>query len=47
VIDFAEVLSAARGHGLLHAFVEHDAPGDAVRSVRRSYEHLSGIGVVS
>ena len=47
VIDFAEILSAARGHGLRHAFVEHDAPGDAVRSVRRSYEHLSGIGVVS
>ncbi len=42
VIDFAVLLPLAERHGLLHAFVEHDQPGDdPVASVRRSYEHLS------
>jgi sugar phosphate isomerase/epimerase len=46
VIDFASLLVAAGAQGLLHAFVEHDTPGDAVESVRRSYQHLATLGVV-
>jgi sugar phosphate isomerase/epimerase len=44
VIDFAALLPLAERHGLLHAFVEHDQPGDdPIASVRRSYEHLSAV----
>lgn len=46
VIDFATVLAEAEAHGLMHAFVEHDRPGDALESVRRSYRHLEATGVV-
>lgn len=44
VIDFATILPRAEAQGLMHAFVEHDRPGDPVQSVRRSYEHLSSLG---
>ncbi len=41
-IDFAALIPFAEGLGLLHAFVEHDQPGDdAMESVRRSFTHLS------
>lgn len=47
VIDFAAVLSEAASRSLLHAFVEHDQPGDAVESVRRSYRHLTSLDVAA
>ena len=43
VIDFGALLPLAEGFGLLHAFVEHDRPGDAVESIRRSLTHLSTV----
>ncbi len=43
VIDYSGLLEAAEGDGLLHAFVEHDQPDDALLSVRRSFTHLSGL----
>lgn len=43
VIDFAAILREAQAQGLLHAFVEHDRPGDPVESVRRSYRHLTSL----
>lgn len=43
VIDFATILHEAEDQGLMHAFVEHDRPGDPMASVRRSYEHLNGL----
>lgn len=46
VIDFAEILAEAERQGLLHAFVEHDRPGDAVQSIRRSFRHLDAIGAI-
>lgn len=45
VIDFPSVLAAAGSQALLHAFVEHDRPGDSIDSVRRSFGHLSSLGV--
>lgn len=46
VIDFAALLRQAEGQALLHAFVEHDEPGDdPLASVRRSLEHLRRLGV--
>lgn len=44
VIDFATILPRAEAQGLMHAFVEHDRPGDPVQSVRRSYAHLTSLG---
>lgn len=43
VIDFAGILAEAASRNLLHAFVEHDRPGDSVESVRRSYRHLRSL----
>jgi len=43
VIDFATILPAAERQGLVHAFVEHDNPGDAIESVRRSFQHLNAL----
>jgi sugar phosphate isomerase/epimerase len=43
VIDFVRFIPEAERQGLLHAFVEHDQPGDAVDSVRRSLRYLSGL----
>jgi len=43
VIDFARFIPEAERQGLLHAFVEHDRPDDALESVRRSFRHLSGM----
>ena len=45
VIDFASLLRLAGPLGLLHAFVEHDQPGDGLESVRRSFVHLSSLGL--
>jgi sugar phosphate isomerase/epimerase len=41
VIPFEPILAEAGRLGLLHAFVEHDRPADALDSVRRSYGHLT------
>jgi sugar phosphate isomerase/epimerase len=40
-INWTEVLKRAEAGGAEHAFVEHDNPGDAVASVRASYEYLA------
>lgn len=40
VIDFGAVFALGRRHALSHGFVEHDSPGDAMQSVRRSFEYL-------
>lgn len=45
VIDYATILAHFGDHGLLHAFIEHDAPDDAIASVRRSFRHVSSLGV--
>jgi sugar phosphate isomerase/epimerase len=42
VIDFGRFIPEAERQGMLHAFVEHDRPGDAIDSVRRSFRHLIG-----
>jgi sugar phosphate isomerase/epimerase len=43
VIDFERFIPEAERRGLLHAFVEHDQPRNAVDSVRRSFRHLSSL----
>ena len=43
-IDFEAIFEHSDEAGLLHYFVEHDAPGDPVGSVRASYEHLASFG---
>jgi len=43
VIDFAGILARAERDGLAHAFVEHDNPGDPIESIRRSFDHVSGL----
>ena len=43
VIDFRAVLARAGELGLLHQFVEHDQPGDAIASVRASYRALADL----
>jgi sugar phosphate isomerase/epimerase len=43
VIDFAALLAPGPGLDVRHAFVEHDRPGDAVASVRASFEYLAGM----
>lgn len=43
VIDFATVLERADAQGLMHQFVEHDRPGDAIESVRKSFNALREI----
>jgi sugar phosphate isomerase/epimerase len=45
VIDFQTILADAEAQGLMHAFVEHDRPDDPVKSIRRSFEHLSSLDV--
>lgn len=45
VIDFASLLRLAEPLGLLHVFVEHDQPGDGLESVRRSFAHMSALGL--
>ncbi|HKS05973.1 MAG TPA: sugar phosphate isomerase/epimerase [Gemmatimonadaceae bacterium] len=40
-INWPEVMKRADAGGAEHAFVEHDSPGDAVASVRASFEYLS------
>ena len=43
VIDYLRFIPQAEARGIvLHAFVEHDFPGDALTSIRRSYRHLTG-----
>lgn len=39
-IDFAGIFAHAEQAGLQHYFVEHDNPGDALASIRTSFEHL-------
>jgi len=41
VLDFERVFALAARAGLRHAFVEHDEPEGALRSLRRSYGHLA------
>ena len=40
-IDWPKLIPAAEKAGIEHAFVEHDNPGDAIASLRASYEYLS------
>ncbi|HEX5970655.1 MAG TPA: sugar phosphate isomerase/epimerase [Gemmatimonadaceae bacterium] len=40
-IDWAALLTLARGQGTSHAFVEHDQPADPLASIRASYSYLS------
>lgn len=39
-IDFARVFAHAEEAGVRHAFVEHDAPDDALESIRASHDYL-------
>jgi sugar phosphate isomerase/epimerase len=41
VIDFRRLFALSRTAGLRYAFVEHDQPGDALASIRDSYQHLA------
>ena len=43
VMDFRALLARAGELGLLHQFVEHDQPGDAIASVRASYRALADL----
>ena len=43
-IDFEAIFERADEAGLIHYFVEHDAPGDPMGSVRASYGHLASFG---
>ncbi|WP_428276834.1 sugar phosphate isomerase/epimerase family protein [Candidatus Palauibacter sp.] len=43
-IDFEAIFARSDEAGLIHYFVEHDAPGDPMGSVRASYEHLASFG---
>lgn len=40
-IDFEAIFERSDEAGLIHYFVEHDAPGDPIGSVRASFEHLA------
>ena len=40
-IDWPRLLPRAEAAGVEHVFVEHDNPGDALASVKSSYEYLS------
>jgi sugar phosphate isomerase/epimerase len=41
VIDWRTTLTAAKNAGVTHFFVEHDEPGDAMRSIATSFRSLS------
>lgn len=41
VIDWRAIFARRRQAGILHYFVEHDEPADAMASIRASYEYLS------
>ncbi|MYE34727.1 MAG: sugar phosphate isomerase/epimerase [Gemmatimonadales bacterium] len=43
-IDFEAIFERSDEAGLIHYFVEHDAPRDPMGSVRASYEHLASFG---
>ena len=43
-IDWPRLLARADEAGIEHCFVEHDSPGDALASIRASYNYLSKIG---
>lgn len=43
-IDFPAILTAAKAHGLKHAYVENDQPADALASARTSYAYLARLG---
>ena len=43
VIDFRTILSRAEAAGLRHQFVEHDRPGDAIESIRRSFAGVKAL----
>ncbi len=42
-IDFGKVFAARKQAGIKHFFVEHDNPGDPVRSVTASYKYLRAL----
>ncbi|HKC09650.1 MAG TPA: sugar phosphate isomerase/epimerase [Methylomirabilota bacterium] len=44
-IPWKAILTRREQAGIRHYFVEHDAPGDPLASVRRSYEYLRGLDV--
>ena len=41
VIDFRAIFAQAERAGIEHYYVEHDAPDDPTKSLRRSYRHLA------
>ncbi len=43
VIDFGTILPRAEALGVRHHFVEHDSPGDSLRSIGRSFAHLNAL----
>jgi sugar phosphate isomerase/epimerase len=43
IIDFRTILGRAEEGGLLHQFVEHDSPGDALESVRASFAAVKAL----
>jgi sugar phosphate isomerase/epimerase len=43
VIDFRAILAQSKAAGLLHFFVEHDRPADAIASIRNSFSYLSSL----
>jgi len=44
-IPWKAILTRREQAGIRHYFVEHDAPGDPLASVRRSYEYLRALDV--
>jgi len=42
-IDFAAIFKQSEQAGLIHYFVEHDNPGDAIQSIQTSYAHLKAL----
>lgn len=45
VIDFGALFRDDRTEGMIHYFVEHDTPPDALTTIRNSYAHVSGLDV--
>lgn len=47
VIDWAAIFAKAEQAGLRHYFVEHDQPPNPERSIRQSFEYLTGVSALS
>jgi sugar phosphate isomerase/epimerase len=42
-IDWKRIFAQAQQAGIKHYFVEHDSPGDALASVKASYDYLKAL----